>query len=152
MMQAHDCDWTRLGVRVGGLVLLLAILGCGNSGPSYLEKEQAARERPTASLKESGAKFTLKQYPNGHSAWAIDMRGMTITDEMLEELKQVGHITELNFTKSTITDQQLAIINQRPISGFLLQLDLSKTGITDAGLDQLTDLGFLMTLTVSETK
>jgi hypothetical protein len=138
-------------VGFGWLLLVLTVTGCGES-QSYLEKEKALRERPIGSLKEQGATFALKHYPNGTSAWAIDMHGMTITDEMLEDLKKVGHITELNLSRSTITDQQLAIVNQRPISGFLMQLDLSKTAITDAGLDQLKDLGFLQSLNLSDTK
>jgi hypothetical protein len=138
-------------VGFGWLLLFLIFTGCGE-GPSYLEKEKALRERPIGALKEQGATFALKHYPNGASAWAIGMQGVNITDEMLEDLKKVGHITELNLSRSTITDQQLAIVNQRPISGYLLQLDLSKTGITDAGLDQLKDLGFLQSLNLRDTK
>jgi hypothetical protein len=141
----------RIGSRLAWAFLLGAISSCAQ-GPSYYEKEKALRDVPTEALKAQGAKFVLKQYFGGHSAWSIDLQGLTITNEMLEHLKMVGQLTELNLSKSTISDEQLALINQRPTSGFLLVLDLSKTGITDAGLDKLNDLGWLQTLVLKDTK
>jgi hypothetical protein len=141
----------RAGIRLGWVLLVLTGAGCGFGGPSYYEKQKAIYDRSIDFLKDRGAKCTPRRYPEG-TAWLIDMQGLTLTDEVLEHLKRVGYITELNLSRSNISDGQLATINNRAVSGFLLKLDLSKTAITDAGLDHLTDLGLLSTLLLTDTK
>lgn len=126
--------------------------GCGsNNEKSVTEQLQELQEPRIERLKSAGAKMTKKQYPQGE-AWSIDMRGMTITDALLDDLSYAGNITEINFSKSTITDDQLAKINDKKIGGFILTLDLSNTAVTDNGLSSLKDLGLLTTLNVSGTK
>lgn len=150
-MSCQAAEKIRAGIRLGWVLLVLASAGCGSGGPSYYEKQKAIHDSSIDLLKDRGAKFTAKRYPEG-TAWLIDLQGLTITEEMLEQLKKVGYITEINLSKSTLTDEHLAAINNRAISGFLLKLDLSKTAITDAGLDHLKDLGLLSTLILTDTK
>ncbi len=134
-----------------GVILVLASAGCGSGGPSYYEQQKAIHDRGIDVLKDRGAKFTEKRYPEG-TAWLVDMHGMAISDEMLQQLTKVGYITEINFSKSTITDEQLATITNPAVGGFLMKVDLSKTAITDAGLDNLKDLRILGTLILTDTK
>jgi hypothetical protein len=142
----------RAGICLVAAVLGLTAGGCGSdNGPSYYEKDKAIRERSIDFLKERGATFTEHHYRQG-DAWAVDLHGLTITDGMLKRLGKVGNITELNFSKSSLTDSQLAVINDRAVSGFLLKLDLSHTAVTDAGLEQLKDLGILSTLVLTGSK
>jgi hypothetical protein len=137
-----------------GLVLLVGIfVGCGSdNGPSYYEKEKAFHERGINFLKQHQAKFTEKTYPKYGTAWAIDLHGLSIDNAMLEALKKVGNITELNFSKTGLTDAQLAIVTDRRVGGYLLKLDVSHTAITDAALDHLKDLGLLTDLNLTGTK
>src|SRR5438445_10173090 len=117
------------GIRLGWVLLVLASAGCGSGGPSYYEKEKAIHDSSIDFLKERGAKFTQKRYPEG-TAWLVDMQGMTVGDEVLAQLKRVGYITELTLSKSSITDEQLAASNNPAVGGFLLKLDLSRTAVT----------------------
>jgi hypothetical protein len=150
-MSCHASENIGAGIRLGWVLLVLTSAGCGSGGPSYYEKQKAIHDNSIDFLKDLGAKFTAKRYPEG-TAWLIDMQGMTLADEVVEQLKRVGYVTELNLSKSTITDAQLATINNPAVGGFLLKLDLSKTAITDAGLDNLKDLGLLSTLILTGTK
>lgn len=131
---------------------LFFLVGCGSGNEkSVTEQLQDLQQPRIERLQSAGAKMTKKQYPQGE-AWSIDLRGMTITNELLDDLTYAGNITELNFSKSTITDEQLAKINDKKIGGFILMLDVSNTSVTDNGLNNLKDLGLLTTLNVSGTK
>ncbi|HXG11381.1 MAG TPA: hypothetical protein VNK04_16625 [Gemmataceae bacterium] len=140
------------GGCAGMVVLALVFLpACKDDGLSELERWKKRQEEAAQSLIDKGMKATRKNYPQGQ-AWSLDLSGMQLTDDMLRRLKGMGHITELNFSGSTITDDQLAIINDPEIGSLLLKLNLSNTGITDAGLDQLTSPLVLQELNLAETK
>lgn len=141
-----------------GLVLLFLVLlavaasGCGGDNRSYYEKEKAGQDVGVNFLKERQVKLAQKHYPKYGSAWLIDMQGLPLDEAMLEQLKTVGYITELNFSKTGMNDQRMAIMQDRRISGFLLKLDLSHTAVTDAGLEHLKDVGPLSELILTGTK
>jgi hypothetical protein len=133
---------------------LLTICGCGmfGGGVSDFERQRQSQEGCIELLKEQGAKFEQKTYTQG-VAWAIDLSGMDITDQTLELLGKVGRITELNFTGSSISDDQLAELNDNvEVTAVLRKLDLSKTGITDAGIAAMTKYGFLADLNLTGTE
>lgn len=141
-----------VAARMGLGVALALLIGCGSDGKTgLLEKEIAQQTVGVDLLKQRGAKFTEKQYKQG-KAWAIDLSGLTITDDMMAALKQVGPITDLNFNKSTLNDAQMAKINERSICGFLLVLDVGHTEVGDAGLEQLKDDGLLTKLVLTGSK
>jgi hypothetical protein len=133
--------------------LLLTLCGCGmfGDGISDFERQAKSREGCIELLKEQGAKFEQKTYPQG-VAWAVDLSGMEITDQTLELLGKVGNLSELNFSGSSISDDQIAELNDINLSGTLLKLDLSKTEITDAGIAEMTRFGFLRELNLTGTK
>ncbi len=133
---------------------LLAVSGCGmfGDGVSDFERQRQSQEGSLERLKQQGAKFELKTYPQG-VAYSVDLSGIDITDETLELLGKVGHVTELNFSGSSITDDQVAELNDNAeATAFLLKLDLSKTGITDAGIAAMTKFGFLNELNLTGTE
>jgi hypothetical protein len=143
----------RRAVSAGVLLATVALAGCGPrvGGPSAYEQEKAAQQKVADSLASQGMKTTLKNYPPGQ-AWTVDMTGMTITDDQIRKLKELGRITELNLSKSTITDDQLGQINDQEIGALVLKLDLSHTGITNAGLEKLTKFMLLNNLNLTDTQ
>src|SRR5262249_34669211 len=81
------------------LFAVLAVAGCSKQGgPSDYEKMMQAKQGATDSLASSGAKVQEKQYPLG-KAWVVDLRGLTITENLLKEVKKLGNIAELDLGK-----------------------------------------------------
>jgi hypothetical protein len=144
--------------RVGGtatravLAALLACAGCGpRDGLSDYERMKQGQQSAADTLTGQGAKIKQVDYAQG-SAWTVDLSGLTITDDLLKQVKQLGRITELNLSKSTVTDDQLGLIDQLGLDPLLLKLDLSGTGVTDAGFEKLHNLALLSELNLAGTK
>jgi hypothetical protein len=138
----------RAAVWSAAVAALLAA-GCARRSESHYARVQLSRQAVMDGLTGKGAKLELKTYPQG-SAYAVTMTGLTVTDEMLEQLPALGNITELNLSKSTVTDAHMDQINK--VSGlWLLRLDLSHTAVTDAGFEKLTG-AFLTNLNLAGTK
>jgi hypothetical protein len=133
------------------LFLLAFVPGCKGDGLSDYERMKKKQEGAAAALRKAGAKVTEVRYPQG-DAWAIGLSGRTINDELLGRLKELGRIAELDLSKSTVTDDQLAKVNEVEIGSLLVKLDLSHTAVTDAGLDKLTNLLVLGNLNLTGTK
>jgi hypothetical protein len=132
------------------LAVILAA-GCTQRHESDFARVEQARGGALEALKARGAKFESKTYPQG-TAWSINMSGLTVTDEMLDQLMMVGNITELNLSKSTVTDVHMEGVSK--IGGkFLMKLDLSQTAVTDAGFEQfMGKMGLLTNLNLTGTK
>lgn len=143
----------RRAAAAGVLLAAAALAGCGPrvGGPSAYEQAQAEQQRVADSLGSKGMKSKRMHYPQG-DAWAVDLTGMTITDDVIRKLKELDNVTELNLSQSTITDEQLGQINDQGIGSLVLKMDLSHTGITDAGLQKLTKFFLLNSLNVADTK
>jgi hypothetical protein len=138
-----------------GLVFVAAVLaavGCSKQGgPSDYEKMMQAKQGAADSLASSGAKVQEKQYPLG-KAWAVDLHGLTLTENLLKEVKQLGNIAELDLGKSTVTDDDLAAMQEMGLLTVLVKLDLSNTAVTDAGLTNLEGCIFLSELNLTGTR
>jgi hypothetical protein len=135
-------------------VFLLAVLGCNSAEEAYRQVKEQAKVQADAvtALRELGGKLEEKAYLRNHKAWTVDLSGITLSDQTLARLKQIGHITELNLSKTNVTDAQMEIINDPEFSAVILKLDLSDTGITDAGLAKLTNLHALGDLKLTGTQ
>jgi hypothetical protein len=130
----------------------LALSGCGKGdGPSDYEKMMQAKQGAADSLATSGAKVTEKQYPVG-KGWVVDLRGVTVSDDLLRQVKQLGNVAELNLAKTNVTDDQMRLIHELDMQVLLTKLDLSHTAVTDAGLDQLDGNIFLTDLNLTGAK
>src|SRR5262249_43820445 len=82
-------------------------------------------------------------------AFAIGLSGKQISDQTFDNLLQIGNISGLNLSKSNFSDAHAERLNQ--VGGCLMNLDLSHTGITDAGVEKL-HLPFLTNLTLTGTQ
>ncbi len=140
----------RAAARAAALLALLAA-GCTQRSESDFARVEQVRGNALDALKGRGAKFETKTYPQG-TAYSVNMSGLTVTDEMLDQLLMVGYITELDLSKSVLTDAQMERVSK--IGGlYLLKLDLSRTAVTDAGFEKfMGKMGFLMNLNLSGTK
>jgi hypothetical protein len=141
--------------RAVALFAALAVLvpSCSKpyDGVSDYEREQQAKQAAAEAAKSAGLKMTEKTYPLG-KAWAVDMKGMTVTEDHFKRLQEAGHVAELDLSKSTITDDQLGQMRELGAAATLYKLDLSGTAVTDAGLQKLEGLPFLIVLNVRGTK
>lgn len=133
-------------------VALLAAIGCGKeSGPSDYDKMVQDEQARASTLASAGAKTQKKSYSVG-SGWVVDMTGVTVTDNLLREMKQLGDVAELDLKKSTVTDAHLALMHELGLHVVLFKLDLSNTAVTDAGLEHLNGNVFLGDLNLTGTK
>jgi hypothetical protein len=136
-----------IGVVVLGVAILAAAMftpaSCSLGGPSDYELMVEERKAAAASASSQGAKYTLKQYPLGE-AYVVDMSGMTITDDLIRQIHTMGKVSELDLSRSTITDDQLGLMHDIGMDTFVFKLNLSHTGVTDAGLAKMSGGGLFL--------
>ena len=144
-------------IGVGGaLVIILAWWfiptgSHGQSGPSDFDLAQQARQKAVDLLSTKGARVTEKTYPIG-KAYAVNLSGQTITPDLLDQLKALGHVSELDLSKSTVTDDHLGKMSQLGLTNTMAVLDLSNTGVSDEGLNRLENMIFLLRMNLAGSK
>ena len=137
--------------RFVGLSILLVLVGCSRGGGlSDYQRFQNTRQGLIDKLQSQGVK--LKEKNLDVIAYTADLAGLTITDELIQQLGQLEHLTELNLSKSTITDEQLGKILEMKLNIRCSKIDVSDTAITDAGLDKFVNVGILSDLNLAGTK
>ncbi len=151
-MTARSLPGTHLTGRLRALLALALLLtaGCKRRDiTNYQALEKQRQEQAGAEAQGMGIKAVRKSYPQGQ-AWVIDLSGKQLTDATFDQLKKFDHISELNLSKTNITDAQMARVNE--IGAVLLKLDLSDTAVSDAGLEQLKSPLVLTQLNLTGTK
>lgn len=138
------------------LVALLGLTaaGCGpdvDAGPGSYAASQKTQQSAEEFLKSKGATLTRKHFPPG-DAWVVDLSGKEVTDETFQKLLELDHVAELNLSGTAVTDAHMKLLNDPEIGGLLTVLDISKTGITDAGLKEFKIARFLMNLSIGGSK
>jgi len=133
------------------LLFLVAMPGCKGDGLSEYQRQENRKEDVLNSLREQGATITTKTYPGFGNGYVIDLKGAQITDQTFQNLKELKRVTELDLSKSSLTDDQMDQLNDGVVFA-LTKLDLSNTAVTDAGLEKLTHLKMCMYLDLSGTK
>lgn len=143
--------------RITWLALVaLSFSGCSSySGPSEYEQQLSEKEQFIKMVADLGGHAEEKHFQQtgvDRNAWVIDLHGANVTDEVVQALIErvkLGYIAELNLSGSTLTDDQLAQLDAGRIGISLVKLDLSNTGITDRGLDQVNGMTLMMELKLS---
>jgi hypothetical protein len=124
----------------------------GQSGPSdYDRMVQSAKEAGDV-ITSRGGKVKDAPNPLGKKTWAVSLSGLTIDDSLLQNCQDLGTIIDLDLSKSTVTDELLDEMNKMQLTSLLLKLDLSHTAVTDAGLDKLDHMVVLRDLNLVGTK
>jgi Leucine Rich repeat len=136
------------------LLIVIAAAGCkggDDGGANDFQRRRQGQEDAVGQLRGLGAKLNEVVYPQG-KAWTVDLSGKQITNETFDTLKKLGHITELNLSKTNVTDEDMSRVNEMGIGNLLLKLDLSHTAITDTGLAKLDGLYLLSSFNLTDTK
>jgi hypothetical protein len=143
------------GLRSGAvLVVFLLSIGAGcapTAGIGDYQRQKTVQKNAAAEIQAVGGKVSEVKRPQGIS-WAVNLSGAQLSDELFDSLKQLGYISELNLSKTNVTDAQMEWINEKEIGAVVVKLDLSNTAVSDAGLAKLTDLLVLMDLNLAGTK
>jgi hypothetical protein len=148
MMTRHNkCRFRR---AVGVFVTAISLAGCGYEPSAYQEKQQRLENAATA-LTTKGGSLVEKKYPQGQ-AWVVDLSKVTIDDEVLNALKSLGRVSELNLSGSTITDDQFVSLAKPETMGFTFKLDISDTAISDRGFLAAAPLALLSNINVKGSK
>ena len=123
---------------------------------SHFQKKEQEKEEAMEALRAKGAKFADESYPaysETEKGLAINLSGGQISDEDFGHMTKLGRkITNLNLSKSNVSNAHLARINELGIGNLLVKLDLSHTAVSDEGLASLENLFVLRVLNVSGTK
>src|SRR5947209_2968060 len=86
------------------LTVLVVLSGCGpKDGLSDNDRRMLAIQDGAEALRSQGVKVEERNYSVGN-AWAVNLSGMSISDDLLKQVKQLGNISELNLSKSLVTD------------------------------------------------
>lgn len=140
----------RTGPQWGAGLLLAAAVGCGPADSvGALARETERQENAVKAVQGTGAKITEKTF-GGHRAYSVDLSGQQINEATFTNLRLTGFIGELNLSKTNLTDADMARVNT--VANVCQTLDLSHTAVTDAGLAQLSNLIFLKELNLAGTQ
>jgi hypothetical protein len=134
--------------------------GCGDSytGPSAYQQLKMQEEgfggviaAAGGSAKKEGATMHGFQM----SGWQINLAGGQVTDEIVDAIIEVGKVDPvflLNLSRTGITDDQLARLDSNKVLQKTVELDLSETAISDAGLDRLSNYYCITKLNLKGSK
>jgi hypothetical protein len=138
-------------VVIAFALLLLGTSGCSKADShGALERELKMKEDAAGSLESQAVRMEKKTYPKYGEAWAVDLTGKQITSATFDELVRVGRVSELNLSKTNITDADMKRVNG--VAGVCTHLDLSNTAITDTGLGELNNMHFIKEINLASTK
>jgi Leucine-rich repeat (LRR) protein len=155
--------WFQFSLRTLLIVTLVVAIPCAWVGRKI---ERKRRERAAVALIENLGGHVVYNYQTDGTrepfgpAWLRELLGkdffsevdrirlMSVTDDVLQQLKQFGELRSLLLDGSGITDPGLEHLEGLT---HLSDLNLSRTAITDAGLAHLAGLADLERLDISES-
>lgn len=139
-------------VLVNVATALLLLSGCGpRDGLSDNDRRMLALQQGAEGLRSLGAKVEERHYSLGN-AWAVSLSGMPIREDLLRQVKQLGNISELDLSKSTLNDSHMDLFNELGLGTLATKLDFSHTALTDTGFEKLDNLRLLSQLNLTGTK
>jgi hypothetical protein len=145
--------------QLWSLIALVGWSGCGMGyGTSEYEQWRNKKENFADLVKQMGGTAEEKyfnMFGQQGMAWIIDLSGAKYTPEQFEEfmesLPAMGYIAGMNFSGTPITDEHLRRIGEGKFGRTCMNLDLSNTAITDAGIDGMTNFNCLNTVNLKGT-
>lgn len=129
--------------------------GCSRYGVSEYEQLQNQKKNFEASVTSAGGKMEMKTYKvakSENSAWNMNLASAKIADDLIGSMPGMGYIAELNLSKSTITDAQLLKMDELNLLQFTMNLDLTDTAITDESFSKLKSLRAVKSIKLKGTK
>lgn len=133
------------------LLMTLVLAGGCEKRISEYDKDQAKLAAAKDKLAAVGAKIEIKQFPQG-DAFIVNLSGQTLTNETFGHIAELVRVVELDLSKSSFKDEDMALISNSDIRGVLMKLNLSDTALSDEGLQQLSEVYFLSELNAANTK
>jgi hypothetical protein len=134
------------------VAFLFPAAGCGPSMPAnQYEDMQKANLEAEDRLRAKGT-LDRKSYGPLGSAWVVKLPKATIDDALITDLGRLDRVSEFHIPGATITDAQMQQILQSGPCGSFNKLDVSDTGLTDAGVEGLAGLRWLQEVNVGGTK
>ena len=137
-------------VRLKSQLLIVAVLfaanGCGSApDTTQFDKFKKIEGDFLKSVTDAGgtAKKTtvsLGGFPS--PGWQVDLVGGNFTDTLIDQMSEFGAtepLLSLNFSKSKLTNAQLAKLDASKALQKCVELDLSETAISDEGLDKVSN-------------
>ena len=151
-MLLNSCSNSVSKYAVAGL-LAVALAGCGPSMPADQSWEQMQKSYQSAedAIKAVG-KLDKKSYGPLGSAWSVKLDRAKFDEQLIANLKRLDRVSEFLIPGATITDAQLEEILSSPIGVYFNNVDLSGTGVTDAGVKSLAGCKYLQKANIKGTK
>jgi hypothetical protein len=140
---------SRMGVLLA-VVFLAALSGCKRETISLAEREKMQETDFVSSLQKQGGTVKEKDYPPYGTGYVVNLSGARLTDDTFKDLKGLKRLADLDLSKSSIRDDQMEQLNE--VANLLVNLNLSDTAVTDAGLAKLTHTYVLFNLNLVGTK
>ncbi|MBX3436142.1 MAG: hypothetical protein KF861_01540 [Planctomycetaceae bacterium] len=152
--------WVTRAVFTVSTVVLVGMTGCSKETPetSYHAYRQRKTEFQELLTKLGGTaeqeQFRVAGYEG--RAWKIHLNGAQFSPEegmqLITSLKPAGRIAAINFSGSSLTDEQLIQFDADSSGYTVMDLDLSNTAITDASIDKLSHFMALRNVNLNGTQ
>lgn len=137
--------------------LLLALpAGCSRySAVSEYDQVQNDRKSFEQNIASIGGKMEMKPYKVANfsaSAWNLNLANATIPDDLITQMSGKGYLAEVDLSKSSITDSQLLKMDELKLLQFTMNLDLSGTAVSDESFSKLKNLRAVKKITLKGAK
>jgi len=112
---------------------------------------QKANEEAEAAIRSLG-KLDRKNYGALGSGWSVKLPKAQFDEKLIEHLARLDRVTEFHVPGAAITDAQMQQVLTSSIGVFFNDVDVSDTGLSDAGVEALPNCKWLQKVNIKGTK
>jgi Leucine-rich repeat (LRR) protein len=135
-------------LTASGLVVTI-LAGCSRDGEKK-PTPPAGQQEVVAAITKIGGTVAHEQGDPNKPVTEVNLKqNFKVSEDVLSQVKKLGHLQKLDLTGSSVTDAELAHLKDL---ASLQSLWLSKTQVTDDGLSHLKGLKNLTWLDLNDTK